>query len=122
MTFVSLLQVASNRKYLNTPPLKKQKQKKKTKKNQGSTRIFSCRNPEYWVGLTDGEVEFVFKWLNGEALKYDGWKENEGPNSESGAYQDQDCVIISHGKMKDRKCGITNEFLCSTPGNLLLRS
>ncbi|KAG7313942.1 hypothetical protein KOW79_022438 [Hemibagrus wyckioides] len=72
-----------------------------------------------WIGLSDIEVERVWKWVDGTPLTTRFWATGEWNN-----YSDEDCAeILGDTKMKywnDASCSITyywicekNMFLCS---------
>uniref|UniRef100_A0A8C7X8Q4 C-type lectin domain-containing protein n=1 Tax=Oryzias sinensis TaxID=183150 RepID=A0A8C7X8Q4_9TELE len=66
-----------------------------------------------WIGLTDGEVEGQWKWVDGTPLTLIFWGTGQ-PNSYQGS--DQDCVEFWHrskgiGDWNDESCSNTIRFV-----------
>ncbi|KAL7841359.1 hypothetical protein SRHO_G00250500 [Serrasalmus rhombeus] len=51
------------------------------------------KNQNAWIGLTDGDSEGVWKWVDDSALTTGFWRSEE-PNSYVG---DEDCVVTGYG-------------------------
>ena len=66
---------------------------------------------EAWVGLSDQDVESVFRWLNGDVLTYDAWVPGQ-PNW----FTKENYVRIRangmHGSKKEER--FSRKTLCST--------
>ena len=55
-----------------------------------------------WIGLSDEENEGVWKWVNGETLKFTYWQKNQ-PSNANGITPENYCVIwnaVSNGSKK----------------------
>ena len=84
--------------------------------------IFSDNeNSNFWVGLNDKEVESVFRWVNGEPLKYNAWDANGQPRGRT----EQNCVILdkdSERNFQDKSCYEHFLFVCSSLGESFHKS
>jgi hypothetical protein len=83
--------------------------------NSGSSYI--------WIGLTDANNEGTFEWLNGDALSYTNWDNNE-PNNNGGGYcgpGGADYVVMkcNDGEWRDRNGAAHYRYIveisCSNP-------
>ena len=75
-------------------------------------------NPDsdFWIGLTDRDVEGTFVWESGHLLSTDiaaHW--NPGQPDDGGGYED--CVEIknNHKKLNDAHCSLKRAFVCQKP-------
>ena len=77
--------------------------------------LFCRLNSFTLVGLTDMKVESVFRWLNGDILRYKKWLSTE-PNFGVA----ENCVAVISNGFLDYPCeglGDLTRTLCSTAGN-----
>ncbi len=64
-----------------------------------------------WIGLTDREVEGLFRWDSGAALVGSHFDDGE-PNDSGG----EDCVELrSGGGWNDISCAVSNAYVCAAP-------
>ena len=65
---------------------------------------------DYWIGLTDVEMEDHWKWSDGSQLNllYHNWGPGE-PNNYNG---EEDCVTIRRGVWFDIPCVWKAQFIC----------
>jgi hypothetical protein len=62
----------------------------------------------FWIGLSDLEVEGDFRWVTGAPLDYTNWASGE-PNNWWG----EDCVEVrGNGQWNDENCGRSRPFVC----------
>ena len=61
----------------------------------------------YWIGITDDDVENIWKDNNDEIIQYTNWRSNE-PN---GGGREQ-CGSSTDGKWADYACGGPYHFIC----------
>ena len=68
------------------------------------------REPRYWIGLTDAEVENRWKWSDGSPLgSYSNWMNGE-PNNYPPR---EDCVVLVNGEWNDNSCRLNwVKFIC----------
>ena len=73
---------------------------------------------DYWIGLTDKDVEGVFVWSNGDPVTYTKWNERSGePNSPTSP---ENCVVMSHMSnyfWHDVNCEHVHKPICEYIGN-----
>ncbi|KAG9259859.1 CD209 antigen-like protein D, partial [Astyanax mexicanus] len=67
---------------------------------------------ETWIGLTDQDIEGVWKWVDGSSLASGYWKSGE-PNN----YGDEDCVASGYKGWKtwswhDFSCSYETHWIC----------
>lgn len=70
-------------------------------------KLFGQSLGDYWIGLSDDEVEGEFGWVTGEAVSFANWLTGEPNNSDGdedyvtgnfgGAWNDSDLVITGRG-------------------------
>ncbi|XP_036438827.1 C-type lectin domain family 4 member E-like [Colossoma macropomum] len=74
------------------------------------------KNQNAWIGLTDGDSEGVWKWVDDSALTTGFWRSGE-PNSYAG---DEDCVVTGYGSdpvnnWADYPCSDRFIWVCERP-------
>ena len=70
--------------------------------------ISISRTDNYFVGLSDEDVERVFRWPDGNVLTYPLWRSTQ-PNSK----YDQNCVEVKSTGVDDSECYKPIKYLCS---------
>ena len=64
---------------------------------------------EYWIGLTDADMENHWKWSDGSSLgSYSNWRNGE-PNN---YLVEEDCVALLVGGWYDYPCSFRINFIC----------
>lgn len=59
----------------------------------------------FWMGLTDREVENVWRWLDGTEPAFTKWKPGQPDNWGHGHEMGEDCAGLIHE-------GLWNDFFC----------
>lgn len=72
---------------------------------------------EYWIGLSDREVEGVFRWVDGQFVGFFNWGDNQLNNRDvncvSNGMFEVDCIVIrKNGRWVDDCCGDFKVFIC----------
>lgn len=64
----------------------------------------------YFIGMTDLEIEGLFKWIDGRNVTYNGWDEGQPANWNG----EQHCGIYQKPSMKwhDFNCDTNCNFIC----------
>ncbi|KAK3886556.1 hypothetical protein Pcinc_009306 [Petrolisthes cinctipes] len=65
----------------------------------------------YWMGLSDREVEGVWRWADGSSLGYSNWDRGQ-PNNYILRGSDQDCAMLYRGAWNDHHCLHPLRFVC----------
>jgi len=66
---------------------------------------------DWYIGLTDADLEGVFRWSTGETLAYSNWRSGE-PNNSGG---NEDCAVLeghTGALWDDRPCGLAYLRVC----------
>ncbi|XP_067299154.1 hepatic lectin-like [Pseudorasbora parva] len=77
------------------------------REEQGFVRNISA--DVFWIGLTDGDVEGRWEWVDGSTLTSGFWLSGE-PNSYRGT--DEDCAVIYGPGGADYPCNHTIQWIC----------
>ncbi|XP_049905197.1 CD209 antigen-like protein E [Epinephelus moara] len=67
-----------------------------------------------WIGLTDGDEEGTWKWIDGTPLTLSNWGNNQ-PDNDSGdpRWREEDCAHIRlNGEWNDRSCKTLLPWIC----------
>uniref|UniRef100_K1QQI2 Aggrecan core protein n=1 Tax=Magallana gigas TaxID=29159 RepID=K1QQI2_MAGGI len=72
---------------------------------------------EYWIGLSDREVEGAFRWVDGQSVGFSNWGDNQPNNRDvncvSNGTFEADCTVIrKNGRWADDCCGDSKAFIC----------
>ena len=83
--------------------------------NQVKSKLPGSNN--YWIGITDSDVEGTWKWIDGSTPNITDW--NTDSSEPTG---DGNCAFLCGGRSyrwNDAGCGITNRYVCELPGNVI---
>ncbi|XP_041036060.1 C-type lectin domain family 10 member A-like isoform X2 [Carcharodon carcharias] len=80
-----------------------------TEQEQNFIKKFLENNPwGYWIGLTDGESEGNWKWVDGTPVSFTQWDQGE-PNNWN---DNENCAIIRASGWNDYSCSDQFRFIC----------